>query len=193
MHISVKRVSRLASLSVAVLIGGGLTTARPAAAQDLNGQQVTVDYLFPSTGNLYENDGNGIVTPAGITFTSFGFVNTTAKPSEVDITFNGGAHFTNSSFNGPHLYEIGALPVSITGVTVDGATNVFGFDSSRVTFDSNGVYANLQGLSVDSGKTVRLNLSFGPSSVTPEGSSLAMMGLGLLPLAYGFRRKLRKA
>lgn len=31
------------------------------------------------------------------------------------------------------------------------------------------------------------------SNVTPEGSSLAMLSLGLLPLAYGFRRKLRKA
>jgi hypothetical protein len=31
------------------------------------------------------------------------------------------------------------------------------------------------------------------SSVTPEGSSLAMMGLGLLPLVFGLRKRLRKA
>ena len=31
------------------------------------------------------------------------------------------------------------------------------------------------------------------SSVTPEGSSLAMLGLGFLPVVYGLRKKLRKA
>lgn len=32
-----------------------------------------------------------------------------------------------------------------------------------------------------------------PSAVTPEGSSLLMLGLGLLPLGYGLRKKLKKA
>jgi hypothetical protein len=44
-----------------------------------------------------------------------------------------------------------------------------------------------------SSKGIFIDNALNCNSVTPEGSSLAMMGLGLLPLAYGFRRKLRKA
>jgi hypothetical protein len=168
--------SKKGALAVIALASLAALAATPASAQGLVGQSVELQYLYPTTGNVYENDGVQTVTPSGVTFNSFGEVFTTVGPSTIDLTTSVNNAFTGTDFNGVEISEIGGSPNIITGVSIDPSSTEPGFDLSRVTFDGTDVYLNLQGLVANTDHAI-VDLTFGPSSV-PEPSQYASMGLG---------------
>jgi hypothetical protein len=84
----------------------------------------------------------------------------------------------DAPYEGWRLTNITGFP-AITGVTIDPATTIVGFDASRIEFDATHVWMNVTGLSAPPGLDVKLNLQF-----APEPASWALMGLGLAGLVF---------
>lgn len=172
-----------------VLAGMGLAvlSAASAQAQGLNGQPVNVSVRFGATGptsSLLVDGGTKTVTPTGASFTFFG-VNTVVTPTQIRLTEIPGNRsiFDSAGFNGFRVAETGGSPAPIIGFLVDPATNLPGFDLSRVSSDPTDIYINFQGLTLDAGQSVTLNIVTGPPAV-PEASTTASLGL-LLALGLG--------
>lgn len=162
--------------------------AVPAFA-DLDNADVTVNYLYPEIGDIYQVLGTGTVTSGGFTVNSFGQHDFTVYPNEITLTnvAGGDINFTPADFNGYGLVvNIGGSP--ITGVTLE-FTNIAGFDISRVTFDATDVWINLEGLTTTPGLDLQLGLEFGGGTV-PEPGSLLLLGSGVTALIGFSRRKL---
>jgi hypothetical protein len=158
----------------------------PAFA-DLNGANVTVNYLYPEINDIYQVLGTGTVTPGGFTVNSFGQHDFTVFPGDLTLTnvANTDITFTSADFNGYGLV-VNAGGDPITGVTI-AFNDIPGFDLSRVTFDSTHVWINLQSLVTTPGKDLDLDLQFGN---VPEPGSIALLGTGMLAAFGVVRRKL---
>ena len=121
------------------------------AFADLNGANVTVNYLFPDINSIFEVLGTGTVTGSGFTVNSFGQHDFTTFPTDLTLTnvFGGDVTFTAASFNGYQVVvNSGGSP--ITGVTI-AFNDIAGFDASRISFDSTDVWINLQSLETTPG------------------------------------------
>ena len=80
--------------------------------------------------------------------------------------FSFDASFNPASFNGFEIFDYSHS--NITGVTIDPSTNMQGLTASDVSFGSNYVEINWQGLSFDTNTVVKLDLTFGadpPSAI----------------------------
>jgi hypothetical protein len=158
----------------------------PAFA-DLNGANVTVNYLYPEQNNIYQVLGTGTVTPSGFTVNSFGQHDFTTYPTDLTLTnvTQGDITFTPADFNGYGLV-VNSGGSAITGITI-GFNDITGFDLSRVTFDSTHVWINLQSLVTTPGKDLELDLQFGN---VPEPGSIVLLGSALVAVFGAVRRKL---
>ncbi len=174
-----KRAALLASLLLLFVLSG-----IPAFA-DLNGANVTVNYLYPEINDIYEVLGTGTVTPGGFTVNSFGQHDFTVFPGDLTLTNVAGEdiNFTSADFNG-YGVVVNSGGTAISGVTI-GFNDISGFDLTRVTFDATDVWVNLQGLTTTPGEDLQLDLQF-----TPEPSSIALLGTGLIAALGVARRKL---
>jgi hypothetical protein len=174
-----KRAALLVSLLLLFVLSG-----IPAFA-DLNGANVTVNYLYPEINDIYQVLGSGVVTPGGFTVNSFGQHDFTTFPSDLVLTNVAGEdiNFTGADFNGYGLV-VDSGGTAITGVTI-GFNNISGFDLTRVTFDATDVWVNLQGLTTTPGQDLQLDLQF-----APEPGSIALLGTGLVAAFGVARRKL---
>ena len=74
----------------------------------------------------------------------------------------------------------GTIP-PISGVSVNGATSLAGFNSSRVSFDADNIYVNWQGLTAVPSQIVSLDVQF---TEVPEPATLALVGLSGLELSF---------
>lgn len=171
-----------AALAVCVLLF--VLSGLPAFA-DLNGANVTVNYLYPEQNDIYQVLGTGVVTPSGFTVNSFGQHDFTTFPSDLTLTNVAGENinFTGADFNGYGLV-VNSGGTAITGISI-GFNNISGFDLSRVSFDATDVWVNLQGLTTTPGEDLQLDLQF-----APEPGSIALLGTGLLAAFGVVRRKL---
>ncbi len=156
----------------------------PAFA-DLDGANVTVNYLYPEINNIYQVLGTGDVSPSGFTVNSFGQHDFTVFPGDLTLTNVAGENinFTAADFNGYGLV-VNSGGNAITGVTI-GFNDIAGFDLTRVTFDATDVWINLEGLTTTPGEDLRLDLQF-----APEPGSIALLGTGLLAAFGVAKRKL---
>jgi hypothetical protein len=171
----------------------GMETARAGFL----GFTIGVQTQFPTQGSVCCGSGTAVVG-AGVEFPagSFPAYNTNAFVDVSDLTIDygqtGGTSYTGAAFNGFRFYDaLGAIP-PITGVTVDGATTLAGFDASRVSFDADNIYINMQGLSAGGAHLVRLDVQFGTIAV-PEPSAILLLGSGLIALAIPVWRRRRRA
>jgi hypothetical protein len=145
------------------------------AQAGFEGLTVHGEYLYPDTATVFQDLGNAVITP-GFTFN---FTNSEVTVAIGDTTIDT-RFFTTANaatFNGPRLTVIGSAP-AITDVAIDPATNVPGFDSSRLSFTSDSILENIQGLAFPANGNIRLNVQF--ASAVPEPSSFVMVGTGVL-------------
>jgi len=70
-------------------------------------------------------------------------------------------------------------------VTINAATNLAGFDASRVTFDTDNVYLNIQGLNVNSDSVVKVDIS----GAVPEPAAWTLMIAGFGLVGGALRRR----
>src|ERR1051325_7498831 len=91
-----RRSALLVSLLLLFVLSGV-----PAFA-DLDGANVTVNYLYPEIDNIYQVLGTGDVNSGGFTVNSFGQHDFTVFPSDLVLTNVAGQdiNFTSADFNG---------------------------------------------------------------------------------------------
>jgi PEP-CTERM motif len=158
------------------------------AFADLNGANVTVNYIYPNIGTIYQVLGTGTVTGGGFTVNSFGQHDFTTYPTDITLTnvLGQDVMFIPASFNGYQLV-VNSGGSAITGFSV-AFNDIAGFVPSDVSFDATDVWINLQGLTTTPGLDLQLDLNFG--STVPEPGTLIMFGSGVLGLAGMLRRKI---
>lgn len=186
-------------MKIFALTAGALlavVAAAPALAGPLDGASVHSQYLFPSVDSQYEDYDNTTVTGATQLTDHLGGVpgiRLLASGSNLTASFAddiyGATYWTPADFNGFEVFDDTNTAGAITSVTINGATNMVGFDSSRISFDADHIFINWQGLSFDNSTVVSLDLN--GSSAAPEPASWALMlgGFGAIGGAMRSRRK----
>ncbi len=155
--------------------------ALTSQATIITGDTVNVTHYFPNASSVDANLGNQVVPTANF---NYGGINDVVVGTDY-MTLNAycgeGCSWAPASFNGAVLWDLTNNP--FVGVSIDASSSYAGFDASRLSFDANHVYLNLQGLSANG----FLRVNFDGNEV-PEPDSLVLIGLGLVGLA-AVRRK----
>lgn len=166
-------------------VAAGVLALPLAARADLLGNSVNVTYAYPTSTTVYDNLGDYTVPSGGALAGIASFV---INPDQIDVSSEAKQIFNASSFNGFEFTDLSTDP-DITGVTIDAASSA-DMEGAGITFTSDEVFVNLEGLSVNASDTLVLDLSFAPAaSVTPEPASIALLASGLLGVAGTMRRR----
>jgi VCBS repeat-containing protein len=145
----------------------------PSIAWD--GDSLVEYYIYPALGTaLYTSPAftvpasgiAGLSIPQGVVF-----------ELSVDASSITASHFaflglfSAAAFSGFEVSDLSHDPL-ISGVTIDSATNMVGLNAGDITFDSNTVWVNWEGLSFNTGTIVTLDLTFDPP-LNPSQMSIA--------------------
>ena len=167
------------------------STPLVVSASLLDGQTVEYQYLFDTITTPYSSADNGNkLVGAGVEVSNIVDNDGTMDISDtnlfVDFT-DVGTYSSFGSFNGFRITDIfGAIP-SFTDVSINAATNMTGFNTSRITFDADHIWVDWQSLSRDANTVVSLDINSGG---VPEPSTLAIWSLlALCGIGYGWRRR----
>ncbi len=181
---------KFAVLALAAMTFG---VAAPAVAGPLDDATVHTQYQYPSEGSVYQDFGETTVsgdTTLATGMGGVGGVDLHATGSNLTVTFNNGydSGWNGTAFNGFVVFDDTNSAAAFTGVSINGITNMAGFDISRVTFDADHIFVNWAGLDFGQGTVVSLDLTGG---AVPEPASWAMMlgGFGMVGGAMRSRRK----
>jgi len=126
--------------------------------------------------------GTGVEVPDAPPFSTLVIDVSSGSPS---ILFDFGdlreAVFGRATFNGFRFSDYTGTLSTFTGVSINGITNMVGFDASRVTVTADSIDVNFESLSWDGdGTFVALDLA---SASVPEPTTSILLGLGLLAVA----------
>lgn len=176
-----------------------LLVTTQANASLLDGKTVGFEKYYPSLADLYYTAPTTTVG-AGVEFsTGAGGENLDIADTSITVSFNSlGSYyfgwFPSAPFNGFRIFDVNNTIDAFTSVTIEELGPIFvRFDGTPilnlpdVTFDSNNIYVNWQGMYFDTSKVVRLNIN--GSNNVPEPATLALLGLGLAGLSTVRRRK----
>jgi hypothetical protein len=161
--------------------------AGAGATPMLDGETVRSQWLFPDVSTAFQTEdvvvGPGLEIPdiaggfdVNLSDTQIHFSNLTASQG-----------YSSGTFNGWLFFDLAAAIDPFGSVTINPATNMVGFDASRISFDADHIWVDFVGLTGDSSTVVVLDI--GPAAV-PEPSTAFLLATGTALLA-GFRR-LRK-
>jgi hypothetical protein len=173
------------------LVATGLLAASLSAHAGLIGSTVSTQYYF--NGGAYTGAVSFTADGANHTNSLGGYFGVQVTDTQViydytsAATWNTGNAWSSGSLyieNGNLLDFLGAP--NITSVTLDAASNMVGFDASRITFDTNSIAVNWAGLSFNSDTRVVLNVAAG---TLPEPASYALVIAALAGVGLARRRK----
>lgn len=187
---STKQFAKVALASIVWAIGG-------VAHAGFIGTQMEVGYYTPNTSSPY---ASAIFTPSsftvgagqetvgnveGVTNLFIDFTDNT-----LSVTFGtilGSPTWNTNDFNG--IIFTAMSPFDFESLLVIPSTTMSGFDNSRVSFTDNQILLNWQGLSYIDGTTVNISFTspLSPSAI-PEPGTLALIGLGIVGLAWRRRK-----
>jgi hypothetical protein len=163
-----------------------------------DGQTVQLAYYAPDTSSIFRGPWTAVVG-AGAEFTfvlpcfsGASCIDVDISDTNILVTMNYGSepgNFTNHPFNGIRIYDINGQIPDFTSVIINSATNLPGFDASRIAFDSNNIWINFQSL-IGTGYPL-VSLDVAGASGVPEPATMILLGPVLIGLA-GLRRKFRK-
>jgi hypothetical protein len=176
-------------IMLAAVLGLAIGPTGVAEAGLFTGQPIEIDTLWPNITTV-ESSVRTTVSGTGPEF-SDSVTAISLSESQIDLTFHATAFLSGYQFEGYSIYNYSGSIPSFTGVTIDAATNLSGFDSSRVSFDANHVYVNLEGLFVNSSNDVTLDVT-AESTAVPEPATLApavFAALAGVGLAWRKRRR----
>ena len=182
-----------------VLIGATLLVfgvVGQAGAILLEGNDIGFEWLFNSTPYV---SGDPTQTPPGAypvgasveIPNAVGNDTTQIDLSDTNIAVAWLGTFGSATFYGPHFFDTSAQIDPFTSVSINPETNVSGFDISRISFDEDNIWINLQGLTGGTSDVDYKSVSLNLHSV-PEPTTLLLLGIGLIGLAGLRRRKFFK-
>ena len=169
---------------------GSVSTAQ--AAPLLLGQTVEYQYLFNTINTNYGNAANGnYVVGAGVEVNNIADGRGTLDISDTNlfVDYANASSWNGAAFNGFRITDINGTIPGFTGVTINAATNLVGFDASRISFDADHIWVNWQGLAFNANTVVSLDLQ--GAAAVPEPTSMLLLGSGLAFVAR--RRRQRRA
>jgi hypothetical protein len=186
----------IALAGCAFLVSAGVARAD---GSDLTGS-VGIDYLYPNTSTVFASGsiavGSSLTCPGSSAICN-AYLSSPSGPPIGSQTFSVGLNSISYLASGyPGTYAAATFNgLSFTGLTFSGGgslsgysivTNTIGLTSSDITFGSNYIDIDLAGLPVDGSFTLDLMSSGG--TVTPEPSSIVLLGTGLLAF-FGYRKR----
>lgn len=166
----------------------GSLFASPVSAATFIGDSFEGSYRFPHLQNATINGGSAVVSPvARFTFAT-GRINPTAtiSGSNVLIAFQGLGRYKAAEFNGILLKNLSRS--NIGGFVLDPNSTLSGFDQSRLSFTSDSLFFNFEGLSIRAADRISANVTFLPGAV-PEPGTWALMIFGLGAMGFTLRRR----
>ena len=189
------------------LLAGLFTLAMFSNANaTLLGQTVLVEWNFGAVGNLVSNTFSGDLDggPTTVTADDSDLVQLASWNMFVDMNADGfelicsgGCGFAASPFNGLNLNDLfwASSNGEITGLDI--TTDIAGWDDSRAAFGSNNANFNFAGLTANANSIFSVNFEANDINVVAESTTVTepmtvtLLGLGLVGLAFGRRRRVR--
>ncbi len=162
-----------------------LIVAAPAyAGTSFLGDTVDGSFYFPDLSTLFADDGLKVVSPSAtfVTFTGGDNAFAVVTGDQITITFDTGAFYSSTTFNGYVITDTSAS--NITGAVLDGSSTL----SPGVTFTSDSVDINLQGLAVGATDSIIVDVSFG---AVPEPATWGLMLVGFAAMGAALRSRRR--
>jgi len=191
-------MKKFASLMIICLLGLLLVSpAEVRALSSLNWQYYAYGdeytYLTSATSGNFTADGtiggtflDGIVGPY--------YFNFSATDTQLSINYASRARWSQSK----NSYNVGGLTIdngilfteaidTITNVSINALTNMSGFSLTNITWDSQNIAIDWEGLKFTDNTRIVLDIGDQAAPI-PEPSTMILLGAGLLGLAW-YRRK----
>ena len=101
--------------------------------------------------------------------------------------FNLSSTWGTGAFSGFQIFDVNGTIPAFSSVVINGATNMAGFDASRITFDADNIWVNWQGLDFNTGTIVSLDVN--GVSETPEPTTMLPVGMAAVGILVSRRRR----
>ena len=163
----------------------------------LDGRDMNGVFYFPTLNNVLSTDswtvGPGVEVsgfPSGDPRTDLD-----VSANNIQMTFTSSSSWTNAEQNGP-VFNVLSVGEDISGVSINPATDLVGFDMSRVSWTPTSITINWQSLAFNTDEVISLDVAFGAvvgteTTPVPSLNKLGLMLLAGLLLVVGVLRTRR--